>query len=282
MDSSKTWATLNPISDKCIYNKCDGTGLNHIKNLNTGEEFFQKCSCREDIKYATELQMNASIPEKFVHATINSFNTTSEYYKNDSESFTLARSAKLMTVNYVNHFEKFKNEGKGLYFYSATKGSGKTRLACSVANALYKQYGVSIHFTTTVDLLDNIRNTFDKDSSMSSEKLNKMYREVDVLILDDIGVEKVTEWVIERFTALLSARQDNRKITIFTSNLLINELNFKVFKSNNTQDQDHHTERILSRIENNVIKVGLPEVNIRNEEDEKIKDNLMDLLFETN
>jgi len=44
----------------------------------------------------------------------------------------LAAVAKRVSINYVKNFEKFKEEGKGLYLYSEMRGAGKTRLAISI------------------------------------------------------------------------------------------------------------------------------------------------------
>ena len=51
--------------------------------------------------------------------------------------------AKIIAKRYVEQFEEIQETGKGLYFYSSVKGSGKTRLAVSIANDLIRQKMIS-------------------------------------------------------------------------------------------------------------------------------------------
>lgn len=267
-------------SDECPYNNCDGSGLNHIRDTETNQEFMAICKCFKEKKRERELHEISKIPSEFVGATINSFEVEN-FYGDDVDSLEKAMSAKLVAGNFVQHFDKMKEQGTGLYLFSSEKGSGKTRLACSIANALNKLYDVTVHFTTTVDLLDNIRYTFDNDSKYSTAEVTNMYRNVEVLILDDIGLEKVNDWVVEKFTAILNERMNNKKITIFTSNYKIEELNFEVITTGNSKrgNVDHKTARIISRLM--VLPVELPNVNIRKRNLEEEKKKVLELLLPT-
>jgi DNA replication protein DnaC len=267
---------LSAISDDCPYHQCDGTGLIHMRHTQTFEEKLVICPCKEEKRKDRELREISKIPEAFADATINSFDV---YMYKKEENIDIARSAKLAAMNYVRYFETFKKAGKGLYLYSKTKGSGKTRLACSIANALVKEYNVKTHFTTTLDLLDNIRKTYGNGSTFSSEEVIEMYKTIDVLILDDIGVENVTPWVVEKFTQILNERMERKNITIFTSNIEVSNLNF------NTQHTDrvdtNETTRIVSRISKMAVEIQMPEENVREylakEENKELGKLLMDL-----
>ena len=50
----------------------------------------------------------------------------------------------------------FQREGRGLYFYSDTKGSGKTMIACAVANEILKTHDISVKFTSVTDYIEHI------------------------------------------------------------------------------------------------------------------------------
>ncbi|WP_240456745.1 ATP-binding protein [Virgibacillus halodenitrificans] len=217
------------------------------------------CPCREEKQKDRELREISQIPKSFEDATINSFNV----FIYNEDNVDIAKSAKIQAANFVKHFDTFKKAGKGLYLYSSIKGSGKTRLACSIANALMKQHNVKVHFTTTLDLLDNIRKTYGNGSSFSFEEIIDMYKSVDVLVLDDIGVENVTPWAVEKFTQILNERMEKKNVTIFTSNIDVGSLDFKTKNYYKEDFYDNESERIVSRISKMAVEVAMPEENVR-------------------
>lgn len=220
------------------------------------------CRCYYDKIVDKKLEF-ANIPEEFEDLTINSFQI--ECYST-KEFRNRAAIAKKSAANLVKNYGTFKENGKGLYFYSYVKGSGKTRLAASLGNALMKVKRVGVKYTTTVDLLNEIKKTFHRDSEITESDLVDSIRKVDVLILDDVGVENPTPWVKTVFYSILDGRMDNHKVTIFTSNLAIDELN--------------HDDRLRSRIEKMAIPIYLPDENIRSAIAKKENEELQKLLLE--
>lgn len=232
-------------SSSCPYNECDGSGISMLINDNTRETKARYCKCREEHIYNNRLKF-ANIPSEFSSLTINSFDTS--LYKEQS-SKNVAIAAKKMTGNYIKQFEKFKELGKGLYYYSDTKGSGKTRLAVSLGNVLLKIHKKQVKFITCSDLLKEIKNTYNQDSKYTESQLIESINNVDVLIIDDIGVEKLTSWVNEMLFSIFDNRMKYKKITIFTSNCIIEDL--------------EHDERIKSRLTKMCIPIKMPEEDIR-------------------
>ncbi len=220
------------------------------------------CKCYYDQIIDKKLEF-ANIPEVFKDLTINSFRI--DLYSKD-ESRQKAMVAKKMAANFVKNFETFQEEGKGLYLYSNIKGSGKTRMAISIGNALMKVKRVGVKYTTTIDLLDEIKKTFDKDSKVTESDLINSIRKIDVLILDDVGVENPTPWVKSIFYSILDGRMDNNKITIFTSNLSMDEL--------------QHDDRLKSRIEKMALPIEFPEESIREKIAKSENEELQRLLLE--
>ena len=109
--------------------------------------------------------------------------------------------AKTIAQRYVEQFDEIKETGKGVYFYSSVKGSGKTRLAVSIANDLIQKKFVSAKFATTIQILDQIKATWggERKNEETEQKLIRDIISVEVLVIDDIGVEAVKDWVNERF-----------------------------------------------------------------------------------
>ncbi|KIL73720.1 Helicase loader DnaI [Bacillus badius] len=211
------------------------------------------------------------MPDEFKNITIKSFDIN--IYEQE-ESRLRAAQAKRIAGNFVKKFDLMKEQGKGLYLYSSIKGSGKTRLAAGILNALLKtqdsnEQPLSIYYSPTADLIGEIKKTFSEESNIKSSDIIDSVKKVDVLILDDIGVEKVTDWVEETFTRILDFRLQHQKITIFTSNLSIDEL-----------DDKYPQGRISSRIEKMTYPVHMPEEKIRSKLAKQENENLLGLLLE--
>lgn len=126
-------------------------------------------------------------------------------------------------------------EGQGLYLHGNV-GVGKTTAACAIALSYIlhqtledirsgtrtKQY---VQFANVPDLLDMIKRGFDdpEEAAKAARKLENL-RKVPLVILDDIGAERPSEWARERLLTVIGGRYDDELSTIFTSNLTIPEL----------------------------------------------------------
>ncbi len=194
----------------------------------------------------------AAIPKEFEGLTVDSFRTDCYSTPRGRE---LAKTAKLIAKRYVEHYSEIRASGKGLYFYSDVKGSGKTRLAVSIANDLVTTAGESAKFATTIQILDQIKSTWGKQKEdeanqiRTEEKLTRDIISVPVLILDDIGVEQPRDWINERFYSILNGRMIEKRITIFTSNSRIEDLKID--------------DRIVNRIEKMALPVEFPAESVR-------------------
>lgn len=252
---------MNATSD-CRYGKCDGSGIIHLREKKTGVLYDAFCDCHKDEMKNNRLKF-ADIPTEFTGLTINSFEVSC--YEKELNT-QLAKKAKQMVANYIRNFEEFERNGKGIYFYSKTRGSGKTRLAVSLGNVLLNTLGQQVKFITSIDLLQEIKNTYNKETEYTESQIVESVTDVDVLIIDDIGVENKTPWVNEMLFGIFDNRMKHRKITIFTSNCEIENLN--------------HDERLKSRIFKMCIPVKMPEEDVRKaiarKENEELQIRLME------
>jgi DNA replication protein DnaC len=103
-------------------------------------------------------------------------------------------------------------------------GVGKTGLAAAVLRTYAEQTGHACLFTTVPDLLDRIRATYGDHAAMSESELLTLVRTVPFALLDDLGAERVTEWVAERLFVVVNARHDADLPTLFTSNITLQGL----------------------------------------------------------
>lgn len=119
--------------------------------------------------------------------------------------------------------------GDGLYIWGKSTGSGKTSWACKIMSHYFRKIafdtgleneGLYIFLPT---FLEDLRDYYDsKDPDF--EQVLSMVKGCKLLIIDDIGAERVTEWVRERMVSILNTRVSNNLATIYTSNLSPEEL----------------------------------------------------------
>jgi DNA replication protein DnaC len=98
-----------------------------------------------------------------------------------------------------------------------TNGCGKTHLAAAAANVLL-EHDQTVLFTTVPDLLDHLRAAYAPTSEVSYDSLYMLMREVDILVLDDLGTQKTSAWAEEKLLQLINHRYICRAPTIITTN----------------------------------------------------------------
>ncbi|NLN48637.1 MAG: ATP-binding protein [Clostridiales bacterium] len=149
-----------------------------------------------------------------------------------------------MAYKYTEEFEKFKIKGIGLYI-SGNYGTGKTHIAAAIAIELMNKC-IPVIFTTLPRLLGQIKGTFDNDvEKLNEQQIIDIFSNVDLLILDDVGKERVTEWRLEKLFEILNNRYENNLPIVFTSNYSLEVLPQKLSISKNNTDV---AESIVSRI----------------------------------
>jgi len=113
--------------------------------------------------------------------------------------------------------EDFPNVEKGLCFIGP-HGVGKTHLAVAVLRELIRQKGARGLFYDTTVLLREIRSTYDPSVAGEEFSILRPVLTADVVVLDDLGKDRFTDWVEETMTLIVTTRYNQKKLTIFTSN----------------------------------------------------------------
>lgn len=264
-DSGETEGTM---VYKC--QKCRDSGWYEVEK--DGYSFLHECECGklQHERIASRLKF-ATIPKEFDGQTVDNFRTDCYSTPHNRD---LAEMAKRIAAQYVRQFPEIRETGKGLYFHSGVKGSGKTRLAVSIANDLITQRMLSAKFATTIQILDQIKSTWgeksrerDRIEQMSEQKLIDDMISVPVLVIDDIGVEQPKDWVNERFYNIINGRMIEKRITIFTSNYRMEDLKLD--------------DRIVNRIEKMALPIEFPAESIRSTIARKENSDLLDRLLGT-
>lgn len=140
----------------------------------------------------------------------------------------------LCPLEIKNYYLEKQYEKKGLYVFGKS-GTGKTYSAYSLTKYLVAE-DCEVQIYNLPKLLNVIRATFKKDSiydESTDDNYHTYIRDmkdvealenVQILIIDDIGAEKPTDWVMETLYQLINERCSNCKTTVFTSNLSLDEL----------------------------------------------------------
>ncbi len=114
---------------------------------------------------------------------------------------------------------------KPFVLLTGDKGRGKTHLACGVLRAVFEGHGVRGQFWPVVDLLDRYRATFDADRATETvEQVDAQLRRLDLLVLDDLGTQKSTEWAEERLFRVIDERYREMRPLVVTTNATLQEM----------------------------------------------------------
>lgn len=188
----------------------------------------------------------ANLPESFKDMDLKTFNVS--VYKNQESREKIGIACKIIK-RYVGQFDEMEKAGLGLYLFSKTKGSGKTRMVASIANELMRSKDKQVKFATSTAILNEIKSTWESDSKQSESKLLRELSHAKILIIDDFGTEKVADWINDKFYYIVNERYINHLITIYTSN-----------ESLDTLDYD---DRITNRIKEVAYQIAFPEESVR-------------------
>ena len=205
---------------KNVCEKCGGTGF-----ILT-EKGAVPCECRADQLRRQRLAA-ASIPYRYKNKSIDSFKG------NDKKRKALRNEAKA----YVKSFKpRRKNEAKqGLLFIGCT-GCGKTHLAVGILRAVIDK-GNTGYFCNVVDFFMRLRDTYYGDTTYDEMDMIDKVNSVDLLVLDDLGAEKPSEWMRDRLYTLVNRRYESNLPLLVTSNM-----------EDLVELTDHVGERIVSRL----------------------------------
>lgn len=160
---------------------------------------------RKYIDKIKNLLADSGMKERFKRRTFDAFicNTPKQ-----QESYNIAK-------RYANEFDINRSKGRGLYF-EGTNGTGKTHLAAAIALQLISNE-IPVICRTSDDLLSDLKKSYDSKEIKEYEVLDA-YKNVDLLIIDDLGKEQCTYWSISVLYSIINARYENMKPIIITTN----------------------------------------------------------------
>lgn len=203
-----------------------------IKYKTNKYEFMRDCKCMR--KYRVEAKL-----DKFKSLSITDRNFKSDIFMNAKIDKNGAEAELYRKIkNYVKGFDEVLKLNDGLLF-KGNCGTGKTFLANCICNFLIDK-GYAVLSFKLADYLRVLREDFEKKTGLEG-KLLEAIKEADMLFIDDLGSEKLSEdWGKEKLCTLIDTRYSARKPILITTNLTATEMvDFLRYKN---------TDKILDRI----------------------------------
>ncbi|MCE4963040.1 ATP-binding protein [Staphylococcus haemolyticus] len=222
--------------------KCEKCGNTYdYYKFSNGQEFRHGCDCsmiqagKEAEQQRKQKYLNRIFNQSNVNASLRDVTVNSYQPQNDHQIL-----AKNTAIEYVKGFSVDKPKSLIL---QGSYGTGKSHLAYAIAKAI-KQQGYSVAFMHIPMLMERIKATYNRNATETTDELVQLLSSIDLLVLDDVGVEN-TEHTLNKLFSIV----DNRvgKNNIFTTNFSDKELNQNMNwqRINSRMKQNARTVRVL-------------------------------------
>ena len=190
---------------------CEGTGwkavsAGGIRSIN--DRRVTRCDCHLRAR-AESLLTAARIPRRYEHCELTNYDTD---FPGAHPSLA---EAHFVASNFAKKCDP--RSDKGLLIIG-TIGTGKTHLAVGILKELIDTRGIPSLFYDYRELLKEIQNSYNSTVQTTELDVLRPVFETDVLVLDELGAVKPTEWVWDTVSLILNTRYNNNRTTIITTN----------------------------------------------------------------
>lgn len=206
-----------------------------------------RCKCEvdafeKDVAAMEERKEKSEIERKFSFSSLGERfqDSTFERFKGREGSERALEIAR----KYAGKFDK--TVGTSLLLWG-NPGNGKSYLAAAICHEI-KSRGFIPVFQSVPELLGRIRSTFNKNAKDSESEIMNAVLKCDLLVLDDIGAEKISDWVLDAMFRIIDGRYRNKRPTLFTTNFTPTELLYRFMADDKSVEQEIAARRIYDRI----------------------------------
>ncbi len=176
-----------------------------VENKGRTEERATRCECFLRMQGGRLLEA-ARIPRRYRHCELSNFE--------HEGPFRSLASAYMAAQRFV---QEFPLESAGLLL-TGPIGSGKTHLAVGIAKELISQKATGCLFYDYRELLKEIQNSYNASVQVTEMEVLRPVFEAEVLVMDELGAAKPTEWVWDTVSHILNTRYNDKRTTIITTN----------------------------------------------------------------
>ena len=184
-----------------VCSKCFGSGLEVVPGKGA-----RRCECSKKKSNVNSLE-KARIPKRYVKCDFENYFPSA---KSQQNAVWLTRK---LSSEYHPHYD-----GQGILLMGSC-GIGKTHLAVATLRELTKR-GFTCLFYEFGALLKEIQSSYNTNTQTSELKVLTPIFDAEVLVLDELGASKPTEWMRDTMAHIINTRYNDNKLTIFTTNYL--------------------------------------------------------------
>lgn len=236
---------------KNFHNKCKfcgkdlkPIGLDYLyTNVSSELIEYERCTCKESRNYWKDVDFKIQEKKKKEHYTemISQFysqNYISKRLKDyNFKNFKVTDVNKKEVVIAKDYSNKcINNEQENGLIITGNSGVGKTHLAASISNELIRENKLVLMGRLT-SLLDMIKETF-KDNSKSENELIELFSNVDMVVIDDLGTEKISSWALDKLYTIIENRNENKLPIIITTKFDKEDLLHRFIQSDDKELSD--------------------------------------------
>jgi DNA replication protein DnaC len=174
-----------------------------------GTRAVETCECQTEQRVARLLR-RAAIPARYEHCILES------YEPGFGGADRSLAAAHLMAGRFVDGYPAV-TAGRGLLL-TGSIGVGKTHLAVGILQSLIVQKGVHGFFCDYRELLKQIQHSYNPQVATTEMEILQPVFDAEVLVLDELGASKPTDWVWDTVALVLNTRYNDKRTTIITTN----------------------------------------------------------------
>jgi DNA replication protein DnaC len=196
-----------PAAEVC--RECNGTGWKIVEREEVSGAV--RCECVA-VERAERLESEAGIPPLYTNASFENFLLS----RDNPMGYRELTEVWLAVRGYARDFPDTRKPGLLLM---GEPGTGKTHLAVAAFRVIMSK-GFEGLFFDYQNLLGRIRSGYDPSSNSSDRETYKVALDAEVLLVDDLGAHRVTDWVEDTVTSIITSRCNQKKPLIATTNLI--------------------------------------------------------------